>query len=456
MKRVAIVLVALLIAAIHLAAAGGQPSPEEQRALRTRLVERFDIVPLTGEAALRPKAANSKVRLIEVSKGAILINGAPVTGGELREQLGDDAAAVLQFSYLTPDQRRALAAPVEPRGEPPIERPREATREPTRDARTSARETPEDDPFRRARRSSGERVRIFGDVTVREDEQIDQGVVAVLGSVRVDGTVRGEVVAVMGSVTLGPKAVVGRDVVSIGGRVRRAEGAEIHGGVTEIALGEPNVHLDFEPLFGGGGFNPFQELSGVPWLVGTMARFMLLVLLASIALVVARPTVEASAQRVSDRPIQTTLVGFAAQLLLLPALVLIAFVLAISIIGIPLLLLMPFVVLLLLLFAVAGFSGAAYAIGQGTRRRLGMINSPPIVDIFLGVLVILLPVLVARIISIASWPGAPLAVALLVIGFAVEFAAWSCGFGAVVTNNVSRWQARRAARNGTPAAPAAP
>jgi hypothetical protein len=35
---------------------------------------------------------------------------------------------------------------------------------------------------------------------------------------------------------------------------------------------------------------------------------------------------------------------------------------------------------------------------------------------------------------------------LVAIGLAVEFLAWTSGFGAVLTNAFSRWQARRASR----------
>ena len=48
--------------------------------------------------------------------------------------------------------------------------------------------------------------------------------VAVFGSVRVDGKVDDQVVAVFGSVVLGNDAVVGGDVVSVGGRVIRNRG----------------------------------------------------------------------------------------------------------------------------------------------------------------------------------------------------------------------------------------
>jgi hypothetical protein len=431
------VLIALLIATLHVAAAGAQPSVDDQRTLRARLEERFDIVPLTSGVGLRPKSPLRDVRLIEINEGTILLNGAPVSGRELKERLGADADAVLHLSYLTPAARREA---LEPRRQPanePVEAqpPLEA---PSREEPTSS--------MRRPHHSGGDRVRIFGDVSVREDESVGGQVVAVLGSVRVDGEVRDQVVAVLGSVDLGPKAVVGNDVVSVGGRVRRAEGAQIRGSVTEISVADPNVHVNFEPLFGWRGFYLFDHFAGVPRLIGTGFRFLLLVMLASIALVVARPTVEASAQRVSDSPIQTTLVGLMAQMLLLPALILTIFVLAISIIWIPLLLLVPFALLVLVLLALVGFSGTVYAVGQWTRRRFGLGGAAPFVDVFLGVMVILLPVILGRVVALAGWPGTPLAILLLMLGFAVEFVAWSSGFGAVLTNGFARWQARRASR----------
>ena len=73
---------------------------------------------------------------------------------------------------------------------------------------------------------------------------------------------------------------------------------------------------------------------------------------------------EGSAQRVTDDPVKTTLVGLVAWVLFVPLFVLIAIVLAISLIGIPLLVLLPFAVVAVLVMAVVGFSGTAYAVGQ--------------------------------------------------------------------------------------------
>jgi hypothetical protein len=458
MKRwTAAAFLALLAAVAASGPATAQAPADERDALRARLAERFDILPVTGGIALRPKARVRDVRLIEVTDDGVLVNGMVVTGRELRERLGTDTDLVLKVSYLDAAARAALAMPPEvpsPAAEPveadpQVERP--ATPSPPRDA---DRERPGRSTGP-ARQETRERVRIFGDVTVREDERVSGQVVAVLGSVRVDGEVTDQVVAVLGSVNLGPKAYVRGDVISVGGRVRRAEGAQIRGAVTEVSFSDPNVSLNFDPLFDARDFAFFNGWGAIPRLVGTTFRFTLLVLLAWIALVIARPTVEASAQRVADNPVQSTLVGIAAQILVWPLLFITAMVLVITIIGIPLLLLLPFVVLFLILLALGGFAGVAFAVGQRARRRAALGAAPGFVDVFIGILVILLPLLLARLIGLAGWPITPLAFVLIAIGIGVEFIAWSAGFGAVLTNAFSRWQARRGARHVVVAPPPA-
>jgi hypothetical protein len=187
--------------------------------------------------------------------------------------------------------------------------------------------------------------------------------------------------------------------------------------------------------------------------MGTMFRFVLLAVVGCLALVVARSTVEGSAQRVTDDPVKTTVVGVVAWLLLLPLVVMTAVVLAISLIGIPLLALLPFAVLALLVMAVVGFSGTAYAVGQWARRRFGLATGSEFADLCLGLLIILLPLLVGRVAALAGWALGPIVFLLVAVGFVVEFLAWSSGFGAMLTNTFSRWQATRAARATPPMSP---
>jgi hypothetical protein len=442
MKRAFIhaILAAVVLSAVAAARAAAQTVPsDEQQALRSRIEQRYDVVLLTRGVALTPKSPRGDVRLIEISD-TIAINGVQVSGRELRERVGADADAILRLSYLDPsDLRRMFSRPepdLRPEPEPPVER---ATPPPP---------SPSEPPRAPLRRSSGDRVRVFGSVVVGEGEAIDGAVVAVLGSARVDGEVRQEVVAVLGSVELGPHAVVHGDVVSVGGRVRKAEGARVLGSETEVSPGEygPRVRVPWAQGWGPFAFGPFGSLAR---LMGTAFRLVLLALVCGLALVVARSAVEGSAQRVVDDPVRSTLVGLVAWALFVPVFVIAAVVLAISVVGIPLLILLPFAALVLVLMAIVGFSGTASAVGEWTRRRFGMATTSRYADVCVGIVIILLPVLVGRVIALAGWTVSPIVFLLVTIGIAVEFLAWSSGFGAVLTNVFRRWQATRAARPST-------
>lgn len=429
MKRWITVAMALVVTVITVGAAASQEMTDEQRRFRAHIEDQYNIVPLPEGVALTPKARGGPIRIIEVSEGEIAINGLPLSGRELKKWLGNDSEPILWLSYLSADRRRELFAGAGAQGS----------------SRTQTRRGAEQGPTFE-RRSSGERVRIFGDVTVEQDEHVGGNAVAVIGSVRVNGEVGEQVVAVLGSIDLGPKSVVSGDVVSVGGRIRRAPGAQVRGNITEISLGDAGAHISIGPWFGPidafGGIG----VGGVQRLLGSTFRMLLLALLAGIALVVARGSVERSAERVMDNPPKAMLVGLAAELLVVPVFVLTVIVLVVTLIGIPLLLLTPFAVLMLLLLALVGFSGTAYAVGQSTRRRFGMSGPAGFADICVGLLVILSPLLLGRVIGVVAWPGNPLTWLLIFTGVAFEFVAWTIGFGAVVMNSFSRWRARRVAR----------
>ncbi len=451
--RFSLLLFVALLAAAAAASSAGQLTGDEQRTLRERVQARYDVVPVTDGLALRPKRRAGDVRLIEISDGTIAINGTTVTGRELRDRLGDDADVILRLSYLSPAEHRTLFE--EPRTderERPAEKPAEA------EAGVEAERATDQPSSERRRVHHGERVRVFGDVYVGGDEEVGEAV-AVFGSVKVDGTVRQEVVSVFGSIELGPEAVVNGDIVSVGGRVHKAEGARTRGGVTEISLaqisvGDPDFRMNvpWSPRWAGPWF--WGGFGAVPRLVGTIVRFGLIVLVTGIALLVARPAVDGAAQRVIDNPVKATLVGLAAQLLIFPVMLLTALLLIVTVIGIPLLVLLPFVLLLLVLMAVVGFTGTASAIGGALLRRFGAPAPAPFLEVLTGILVVLSPLLIGRMLAVAGWTLAPLAVLLITLGFIVELLAWSSGFGAALTNSFTRWRARRATRrNGTAVAP---
>ncbi|HYG23595.1 MAG TPA: RDD family protein [Verrucomicrobiae bacterium] len=81
-------------------------------------------------------------------------------------------------------------------------------------------------------------VAIMGDAEA--NNRVGDSVVAIAGNVRVNGETR-EAVAVLGSVMVGSNAVIRGDVVSIGGTVKLAEGARVHGQIHEMTFDVPGL-----------------------------------------------------------------------------------------------------------------------------------------------------------------------------------------------------------------------
>ena len=419
--------------------ASREPSARDASiALRNRIQQRYNVVPIANGIALTPKSRTGDVRLIEVTD-TIAVNGTVVTGGELREMVGADADLVLQLSYMDAATRLTLVPPPEAPVQVEKEQASPDVESRVRDAEARAR-----DAAAGRRRSNGDRVNIFGDVRVREDEQISGQVVAVLGSVRIDGEVGDQVVAVLGSVELGPKAVVRGDIVSVGGRVHRAEGAQVRGGVTEVALGRARIPDHVVPWISGVGLLSLGDFGAVPRLIGSTFRLLLLMTLGALAYIVARRSVEQSAERVQDNPVKATFVGLAAGLLIGPVIFITAFVLVLTIIGIPLLLLIPFLLAFLVLLALVGFTGTAAAVGRWASRRFGVGSGVGLGSVVLGIGLIFLPLMVARLMALGGWMTAPFSFVLGGAAFGLELLVWAAGFGAVLSNTFGSWRARRA------------
>jgi hypothetical protein len=392
--------------------------------LRSRLEARFEILPIASGVVLTPRFRTT-VKSIEVSNSAIAIDGTPVTGSELRERLGNDADLVLQFSYLDEDARRALA-----RGEtgPSTSKPVD----PTPPALDPGPVEPDRPAVPRSRRR-GELVRIGGSVTVEQDEFIRGDVVSVGGAARINGEVDGDVVAIGGGVSLGPMADVHGDVTSVGGGVYRDRGAVVRGGIQDIGIGglwigdwarQGNWEWDWM-----GGFYPVARLTG------TLVRITLLAIFVAVVLFVARQPVEQIADRVAADPVKSWFVGFLAEMLFLPVLIMTVVVLAISIIGIPLLVLVPIAIVAGLLVMLVGFTAVAYQIGRMLQDKVDALRTRPYAATLAGILLIVSPVLVARLLGLSGafwflvWPTAA-------VGFLFEYIAWTAGLGAAA---LARW-----------------
>jgi hypothetical protein len=423
MTRTAII-PAVALAAVAVAAGSrvtAQSRPPDAN-LRARVEQRFDVLPLRNGIALRPRDAARNVRSIELADGIISVDGQPATGVELRERLGPDAAnLVLELSYLSEDDRRVLF------GAPAPAPPAAAT--PVPPAPPDPLPSPERPRARRGGRD-GDRVQIGRSIRINEGEVVDGDVVAVGGSVTVGGEVRGDVVSVGGSITLGPKASVANNVVVVGGQLRRDPSAQIGGRTQEIAIGALNFEnwrLSSNPLRMMWG-----SMVGAAFaLAFTLTRLAVLCLLAALVVLFAQSYMERAGARAAADPLKAGAIGLLAQLLFLPILVITVVVLIMTIVGIPLLLLIPFVILGLAVVGLVGFTGVAHRLGHLALSRFGRSVDNPYLTSIAGIILVLSPLLLARLIGLVGNGGAPFSMGLGVAGTLLEYLVWTVGFGAV-------------------------
>ena len=427
-RAVVVASVLMLLSILGVSAQG------DVNSLRGRLEKRFEVLAIANGVVLTPRF-RTEARAIEVSDSTIAIDGSPVTGAELRKRLGEDADIVLQLSYLDPQARRALAGtrgralvpltpPVAPN--PP---------DPDIDANIDA-DVDDDRPAPRAR-TRDDIVRIGGSVTVDADETVRGDVVVIGGSATIHGQVQGELVVVGGSATLGPTADIARDIVVVGGGLSRDPKAVIRGEVQEVGwgggpwtAGEWKGHDEWN-------WNPIGGLYPLARLTGTLVRIALLVLLTALVMFVARTPVEQVADRVAAEPIKSWVVGFLAEILFVPVLVMTVVVLAISIIGIPLLLLLPVAIVAGIIVMLVGFTGVAYHIGRLLQQKVEALRARPFAATFAGILMILSPLLLARLVGLTgSLVG--IAWALVAVGLVLEYMVWTTGLGAAALTRFNR------------------
>jgi hypothetical protein len=422
--------------------AAGRP---ELQQLRERAERRFQVIEVRRGMILVPKSEAVRARSIDINDGQVIVDGLPITGRELRDRLGDDADLVVRLSFLDAAARRAffadaVAIPVPPA---PPAHPEAAPPAPSEEGWSEVARY----------RHGGARVRFGGDVTVAEDEAVGDDVVAILGSARVDGRVDGNVVAIAGSVRLGPKANVRGDVTAVGGSVERAEGTVVTGQINEIRIARPTFGplVDIRPWenwhwLGDTVRNPF---GGSVDLVATLVRVGLVGLLAALMIAVLPAPVRRVADRVAAEPWRAGFVGLAAQLLFAPLLVITVVVLAVSIIGIPLLLLVPFGLVIVAVALVMGFAGTACAVGRWIGQRAGSGMPGLLVSLVVGLAVVFALTIIAKFLGLAGLPVRVLLAGVLAVGFVVEYVAWTVGLGGVLLSRFGR-------RDGPAAVPSIP
>jgi len=415
--------------------------PADPGALRREANARFDVLPLRdGAIMLQPKTrSRTGVRSVEIGAAGVAVDGGTVTGAELREKLGGDTDLVLRISYLDADGRRRFLAedvvPAEP-APPPI-----TAEAPNGDRADSPRRSRPDSDRDWNFDTGNDRVHIGGSVRVTADEEIKGDVVAVGGSAHVDGTVEGSVVAIGGSIDLGPRARVDRDVVVVGGTLHRDPAAVIKGDIKEIGVGAMSG-MWTAPFGWMGRWNRRVWRPSFA-LASTLTYGIVLALMCALVVLFGGSYVERVGARAAAEPVKAGAIGLLAQLLFIPLLIVTIVVLVATLIGIPLLLLVPFAIIGLGVVALVGFTGVAARVGARVSTHLGFTQTSEYFRTFVGVVALLTPILAARMIGLL-FGGLPLiggflGGSLALVGYCLEYLAWTIGFGAVA---LVRFQSR--------------
>jgi hypothetical protein len=431
---------------------------QEKSDLRRTIESRYEVLPVSGGVVLKPRKAVAGIRTIEVTGNQIAVNGEVVSPRTVRDWLGADAEPVIRLQAIPAAERReifgleaetAAPAPTAPEASPSgdetatsdetdvTETTGERPEQPERPEAPEPPETPSP-----GRHSSGDRVNVGGSVHVRADEVADEvvavggaadvegeanhGVTAIAGPVRIKGRVGGDVVAVGGSVFLGPHAVVEGDVTSVGGHIEREPGAVINGSTNQV---DPLPFVRHQRFHYGPSWNLWGGLSN---LMGSVMGLILMGLLVSVTLLVARRPFERVDRQLVTQPWQAVAVGLAGSIFFWPLLVVVTILLAITIIGCVLFLLYPFLLLYVGLLLLLGYSTVAYRVGRLLEVRFSRSFGSPWATALVGVVAIQGWHVLGNLLDLVPGPFGLFASLCWLFGLLATISAVVVGFGAVI------------------------
>jgi hypothetical protein len=216
-------------------------------------------------------------------------------------------------------------------------------------------------------------VKINSDVVIEASMKV-QNVIVFGGQITVNGTVEQNVVAIGGSAVLSRTAVVGGDVVALGGIIAVGTGADVRGTLTEI--NSSNISEAISDLLS-------NDWEGWSWLFAIFSVVVFMAILVTAMLIVAlipKPIVTIS-EGIILHTYRASIAGFIGLLMIAP----IAVLLALSVIGI---VLIPLEIILVLCAAIFGFITVAQILGERVLARFKKPNDSLVRQTFWGLLIL--------------------------------------------------------------------
>lgn len=309
---------------------------------------------------------------------------------------------------------------------------RERARELRREARQEARERREElrrearerwEEWRREGRD-GVHLRILNDYYLSADATAPEPVVVIGGDATIDGHAEDDVVVVGGTLRVGPKAVIDGNVTTVGGEAQIDPAATVRGNVDEAVVHWPDLGIGF----GWPSWNwwPVAALSA------TLLRLVLVLVVSLLVIVVAPNWIRSMGVRASSA-FSSGLLGAVVEVLFVPAMMAIVLGLLISIVGIPLLGAIPFVLGAGALAWTGGFAAVAVCLGARLRGGSVATSTSLITDFLLGFVALSAVSVIAYVISLGPGWLSPVGWMMRAAGNVIEYVAWTIGLGAVVS-----------------------
>jgi len=288
-------------------------------------------------------------------------------------------------------------------------------------------------------------VRFGQDIDITKDMVIDGSVVAIGGSIRVLGSVKGDCTAVGGSVSVSDSGLVHGDAVSVGGSTTVSGDGRVLGS---------NVSVGGWPMHGGHarGMLPLMGLVGLGALagiIGTFCQLLIVLFLAWLCLLLVRERMEHAVDRMGSafgKSFLWGLVAWMAMIVVIPAIVIVGaiamVILVITIIGIPIAILLAIVMVFALIgallgifvFAFLGYVNGAMYLGKIVLARKNPgVAVTPLKAVLVGAVLILGLKIVGKLLGVLGLLFVmPIGIALAIASVVLGLVFMTAGMGAMV------------------------
>ena len=261
-------------------------------------------------------------------------------------------------------------------------------------------------------------VRFGEDIHIPYYQLIRGNVVIVGGNLRIDGKIMGDVVNIFGRTTLSSSAIVNGEVVTIMGSLARSDDAVI-GGETVLVGGE-SCPVTFWPFARFG--------TGIVRVMGRVVAFVVMALLLLIVVYFLRDRMKRASTLVFGSFLKSLGVGFLVVFVGTILVLVVAVILAITIVGIPVSILL---ILSIVALIVMGYFVSALSLGEFLCTRLNIQTDSPILQSLIGLFALALLGLIAGVMFFNPFLM-PVRVLLKSVGAFINFLAVLAGVGAFV------------------------